>query len=274
MSTSGTPWEQPPQQPEFTKTTSTTAKPPPGTSGTGRFMIGEVLGQTFSVIFANIVPFGLLAIMMLSPPYILAYLFAPLVFQGPTGIGMPLAVFGFIIAIFLTSYLLWAALVYGTFQELRGRRASLGDCMSRGLRLIFPVIGVAILVGIATGLGFFLFIIPGLIVMTILWVAIPAAIIERQGVFKSLGRSARLTSGYRWKIFFVAVIFFVIQIVTNLVADMFVSAVSSVGAYFVINLLLTAALTLVSGVITAVSYHQLRLAKEGADINEIAAVFD
>lgn len=276
MSMSGTPWDRPPQQPEFRKISRVPTVPRRNPRGTGRFMIGEVLGQTFSVVLANIIPFGSLAVLVTAPPYLYAFLFDPQLALASMDFsyGMPWKTITFSIFDYLLTYLVSAALVYGTFQEIRGRRASLGDCINTGVALIFPVVGVSALAGIATFLGMLAFVIPGVIVMIVLWVAIPAAVIERQGVFKSLSRSANLTSGYRWKIFFIAVILFVVAVIASFVAEFFISLFASLRAAVLVNFFLFAAIALVSGVVSAISYHQLRLAKEGADINEIAAVFD
>lgn len=280
MSLTGTPWERPREPQKIMPGNTTTARPlpgPSGTGGTGDFRVGAILGQAFSILFANIVPFGLLAILVTSPPYLYALVIDPQIYLEARDdeVGAIWSSIGFGVVDFLLRSLLSAALVYGTVQELRGQRASLGDCMVRGLSLIFPVIGVAIVAMIATGLASILLLIPGLIVMVMLWVAIPAAVIERQGVFNSLSRSAELTKGFRWKIFFVAIILFLLTAAVGGGATALTLAVfPSLGAYLFMELLTTAAFAVFSGVITAVIYHQLRLAKEGGDINEIAAVFD
>ena len=40
----------------------------------------------------------------------------------------------------VTSSLVTAALVYGTFQDLRGQRAAIGDLVSRGFSSLVPVV--------------------------------------------------------------------------------------------------------------------------------------
>ena len=44
-------------------------------------------------------------------------------------------------------------------------------------------------------------VIPGLVLSTIWWVAIPVAVVERPGTVASLRRSSELTKGVRWRIF-------------------------------------------------------------------------
>jgi hypothetical protein len=121
--------------------------------------------------------------------------------------------------------------------------------------------------------GFLLLVIPGLIVMTMFWVAIPAAVVERPGVFASLGRSLDLTRGCRWRVFGVVVILIVISLVAQQIAGMVAAASGAVfGIVFVA--FVTAFFTALTAVAGAVSYHDLRLAKEGGDSADIAAVYD
>lgn len=50
-------------------------------------------------------------------------------------------------------------------------------------------------------LGFMLLLIPGLILMCLWSLVVPACVLERLGPLSSLSRSARLTKGYRWPVF-------------------------------------------------------------------------
>ena len=47
MSISGTPWDQPPQQPEFTKVANTGPRPQPGPGGNGSFLVGKIFDLGF-----------------------------------------------------------------------------------------------------------------------------------------------------------------------------------------------------------------------------------
>ena len=76
-----------------------------------------------------------------------------------------------------------------------------------------PLLGLGIVAGIAIGIGFLLLIVPGLILMTIWSVAAPVLVLERAGVFASLGRSRELVRGNGWQVFGVIVAIFAIEIV-------------------------------------------------------------
>ncbi len=249
------------------------------------FRAGRVMARSFSTLFRNIVPFGLLALVLTSPTYVYHIL---------TGSGDPLAEevglsvepFIIFVAEILLGYIVTAALVYGTIQDLRNERASVGDCLSKGLSLMFPVLGVAIVSGLLTGLATLAFVIPGIIVAIMLWVVIPVAVVEQRGL-ESLPRSAELTKGYRWPIFFLFLMLFVILIGVGMVMGVIATAIMAAGmdssggfstpaltGLIATEWIISAFISALSAVLAAVTYHDLRVAKEGADTSQIAAVFD
>ena len=238
---------------------------------THEFRVGSVLVRGFSILARNVAPFGLLALAFTAPPYIYGLAVeAPSDPTATAGIG-DLAIFA---ADILLRYLLTAALVYGTIRELRGSHATLIECVSRGLGLVFPVVGVAILVGVATGLATLLLIVPGLIVATMLWVAVPVAVVERPGVTRSLSRSAELTKGYRWQVFGVLATVLALNLVLALLAGSLAAGDADTTAFLVVSWIVSAVFGAVIAVVSAVSYHDLRIAKEGIGAEQIAAVFD
>jgi uncharacterized membrane protein len=118
-----------------------------------------------------------------------------------------------------------------------------------------------------------------------LWVAVPAAVIERNGL-SALPRSAALTKGYRWRIFGLLLVLFFILFVLSLPIGaiggvLVLMAMSGDGSVDVVITIIMALNWIVasftgafSAVVYAVSYHDLRVAKEGADTQQIASVFD
>ena len=110
-----------------------------------------------------------------------------------------------------------AIVTFGTLARLGGRSLPLETYTRAGFRasqpgmitalLGFSVIMLAIsaqlaLSGTPVGRIAGLAITIGVICVIVLWsVAVPAAIAERLGAFRALGRSAELTRGNRWRIF-------------------------------------------------------------------------
>ena len=249
------------------------------------FRAGRVVARSFSTLFRNIVPFGLLALVLTSPTYVYAILTdSGDIMVDDVEITAEPFVLG-IIEILLT-YLVTAALVYGTIRDLRNNRASVGECFSKGISLMFPVLGVAIVSSILTGLATLAFVIPGIIVGIMLWVAVPVAVVERRGL-GSLGRSAELTKGYRWRILVLFLIVFAVIFGVALLMGVATAAITMTGmdnggdidatslmGLLAIEWVFSAFISALMAVIAAVSYHDLRVAKEGADTSQIASVFD
>ncbi len=236
--------------------------------GVGEFRVGDVLLRGLRILAHNFAPFGLLALGFTAPPFIYAW-------ASPVAEAVSTGDIAIRLVDVLLTYLLTAALVYGTVRELRGSRASLSESVSRGLCLVFPVIGVAVVAGVATAVGSLLLVIPGLIVASMLWVAVPVAVIERPGVFASLRRSAELTKGKRWQVFAIIVVIFVFAVVVASVMAAIIDAVTkSPTVVSLMSWVVTALFTALGAVVSAVSYHDLRIAKEGGDVQQIAAVFD
>jgi hypothetical protein len=231
--------------------------------------VGAVLSQSLAVFLANLVPFVVIALILLLPSllYEIAFLADP---EAAYSAGGLVAV----VIQMILSQLTTAAITYGALQYLNGHAVGVGECLSRGLSLILPVIGVAILTGLIVGIGAILLIVPGLIAAVMLWVAIPAAVVERRGVIESLKRSAELTKGYRWSVFGILLIIVVAGIVVGFVVQFILLPVGGYSLYAVGTWVVQAAFGAFSATAAAVGYYFLRVAKEGADIVEIARVFD
>lgn len=107
--------------------------------------------------------------------------------------------------------------------------STIGELVSSVTPVLLPLIGTAILMGIGIGIGFVLFIIPGLFLMTIWFVTIPALVLERRGVFPSFGRSRELVKGYGWSVFGVIVFVFVLSIAASIVAGLIGAPLGDAG---------------------------------------------
>ena len=113
---------------------------------------------------------------------------------------------------------------------------------------------------------------PGLFLITVWWVAVPATVVERTGVVASLGRSFELTRGHRWQVFGIIMIIYVGQtVLEQLTAGLLASAPIFSAT---LSVVITVAFTAYFAVATAVCYHDLRVLKEGVGIDDIAKVFD
>ncbi len=279
------------------------------------FRIGGVISQTLSTLFNNLVTFLVISLIVTVLMYVVIFIVGMVVFgaammggagMDPAGAGMMGlaslgigAILGLIlifVLIMAVNQLGVAAITYGTVQSLRGRKAGIGECLSRGLSVVGQVLGVAILGSliVAVGAGIVYFIlsfihdivgilaaaIVGVAGFIVLWVAVPVAVIERPGIIASLQRSITLTAGYRWHILGVFLLLFVIAIAIVVAIGIVVAIISVISSglggivSFLLNVGFSLVITALAATLAAVGYYSLRVAKEGVDIGEIAKVFD
>lgn len=246
------------------------------------FLVGNVLSRGFSILFRHFASFIFISLIVFIPYIVLVWLTLP----GTLRQEDPWLNIGLNLLQLLITYLVTAAIAYGTYQDIKGNRWTIAECLGQAALRILPVFGVAILSVIAIALGFIALIVPAFILLTILWVAVPVAMVERPGVFESLSRSAELTAGNRWRVFGIIMILVGINlgvgIVMGMISLVVVLSASSVErglvtglpVIVIISLVATVLTTALSAVMTAVGYHDLRVAKEGIDVDDIVKVFD
>jgi hypothetical protein len=169
-----------------------------------------------------------------------------------------------------------AIILHAAFQDLRGRPVQMGLSIAIALGRILPLLVLAILAALGEIAGFVLLIFPGMFLMVAWSVAIPVCILEQRGPSASLARSYELTEGNRWKLFGV---YALLIIVAMLGAGAIAAGVAAVWPQDVIGGMAVVALWMgivdaFQAVLIAVIYRELRTAKEGVDIEQIAAVFN
>lgn len=238
------------------------------------FRIGRVLGRTATIYSQHFLIFFVVALVASVPAVLLIQRNVDAMSAGAPspdlflmiGIGLVLAiVFGMISQ---------AVMLHAAFQAMRLRPVSFGESLRVGLSRVIPVILLAFVMGFLMGLGFLLLIVPGLILLTMWFVATPACVVERTGPWTSLKRSAALTKGHRWRIFGLILLLFIINLIVSQILEV-VLFLSGSDILSTLGKLIWAALYGAYYAIAAVmAYHDLRVAKEGIDIEQIASVFD
>jgi hypothetical protein len=252
---------------------------PSAASPVGTFLVGRVLSHTFSLFFRTVAKFFVVAAVAALPT--IAF------YGGESGaaardpdkaVAMIVTIVVALIAWFLLSSLSQAAILYGAFQEMRRRPVSLGESLAKGLSRIFPLLGLSICVAFGLIVGFILLIVPGYIFWVMWYVATPACVVERLGPFKSMSRSRELTKGHRWKIFgiilLVGIVSGIAGAIIEKVLELALSATPGNVGVMVGLLIWNALAGLFGAILVTVMYHDLRVAKEGVDVEQIASVFD
>jgi hypothetical protein len=246
------------------------------------FSVGAAMGQGFGIFFKNLPAFLLMAIVIYSP------LFAYAMTTNPIEMSMnDILWMGIILAVggVLLQNLLTAAVTYGVVEQMAGRHAGIGKSLGVGLRRMLPTFGLFLVMSICIALGFVALIIPGIIVACMLYVAVPALVIEQNGIGRAMSRSAYLTKGSRWSIFGMLILLNLLDRAFNWVVENVLVETVDVGGQSIVDpsqwklyigglvgvMLATGAL---GATISAVSYVLLRNEKDGVGVGELAKVFE
>ena len=286
------------------------------TTEIARLDIGKVVNRTFGAIGANFISFFVLSLLLsalpalllnLAPRFLLPILAQSMDRYALSGVSS-LITLGVALLSLVPAYIVTGALTQGSLAHFNGRKATFGECLVTGFRLVLPLAAL----GILTFLGAFLwalpvgipyailpaigaynpliivpavvlFAIPAVLAVIRWTVSAPALVSERTGIFSAFRRSADLTRNTRWRIFWLYVIYFVIAV---LIQAAFTFAIGQVGffAFFDLGfafwiaegvaLIFSALNTMIGSAGIAAVYFELRVAKEGVTADQLAKVFD
>ena len=236
------------------------------------FRVGHVFAGSLKILFANFVPFMAIAFIVTLPVHVVDTWDSYLLDTGQD----PIPAAGLVtwILSIVLSPIVTGTITFGVIQQLRGRHASVGRCVSVGFSRLLPVLAVALLVGLVTGLGFVLLVIPGLWFACRLWVSIPVAVVERAGIMGALNRSDELTKGSRWRILGVLLLIVLVQIGFGIVIGIVIAVTDSLVVMSVAIAIIGTFGAAWTASAQAVSYYTLRSMKEMINVEEIASVFD
>lgn len=253
------------------------------------FSVGDIIKTTLAVYFNNLSAFLPLSLIVLLPTFLIVLLPEsssynnPPILPGPDA--DPVAAYEAMFPFYIVSvreglvglvcgFLLHAALAYGVVRHLRGAHVGFLASFVQFAGYAVAVLSVSVIVTVATTVGFLFFIVPGVWLIIVLWVALPALVVERGGL-RAIARSAELTRGFRWPIFGLAVVLVAAQVVVGNVAGWLVDALLTNA--FLTWCALQFVVVVMGGIYAtavAVTYHDLRVLKEGADTRSVTAVLE
>ncbi len=125
-----------------------------------------------------------------------------------------------------------------------GRRdSSVGQLLEETWPVVLPLIGAGVLAGIGIVIGFFLLIVPGLILLTIWSVIAPVIVVERSGAIDAFGRSRALVKGNGWQVFGVIVVVYLIVLIAAFVLSAIAIGISDSVAMRALFSLIASTLT-------------------------------
>jgi hypothetical protein len=256
------------------------------------FGIEQVLRRTWLVFSRNIPKVIIVAGLANVQPLLLAWA-AP---NAPDSVlGQVLLAIG--VCVTLVIYVLGQAILsFGAFQVVSGAPMRLAESAERALRCGFPILGIAIGLGLLLTAGEALIragsgwlnlqprtLAPAVnyLLYLICLVVVPPCAVERLGPFRSLGRSSALTKGHRGEISGLLILAFALSWVGDTIFSTVDTAITSISGTADDSVLGQAVWQVwntiwlaLSAILAAVTYHDLRAAKEGIGADQVAAVFD
>ena len=238
------------------------------------FRVGRVLGRTATILSQHFVIFFLVAVVAALPTVLLIQRNADAMVGGTPSPDLFLMIGIGVVLAGVLGLLSQAVMLHAAFQAMRHRPVSLGDSLRVGLGRVLSILGLAIVMGVLLILGFIALVIPMFILLTMWWVATPACVVERTGPWTSLKRSAALTKGHRWKVFGLIFLLFIVNLIVTQILEVVLLLVGSDILSILARLFWGALYGAYNAIAVVMAYHDLRVAKEGVDIEQIASVFD
>ena len=114
-----------------------------------------------------------------------------------------------VVGVILSSQM--AVVTHIALRVARGRLAGLGMTLRSAVDDTVSVFFVMVLFALGWAAGLLLVVVPGLVFATVCCVAVPACVGDRTGVVGAFRRSEALTKGYRWVIFGMWFVAFVVD---------------------------------------------------------------
>lgn len=229
-----------------------------------RLGVGDVLNRVFDLYKAH---FGVL-IPAAFWLFLLVSILSGIVGQHHLGLLLLVAVISFAVAI------LYQGMVVSLVRDVQdGRRdSSVGELFSSVGPVLGTLIGASILYGIAVGIGFFLLLVPGCILLTIWAVIAPAIVIEKKGVTESFGRSRELVRGFGRPVFGTVIVATLITAVASLILTGIAESIAGGPILRIVFGALASTLTApIGGLVAAVLYYRLLELKGAAPAEPVVA---
>jgi hypothetical protein len=246
--------------------------------------IGDILDRTF-VLYRRYFPL-FLGITAMPQVFILAWNLARTLTFGAGNPTLTLAFAGWNLALTFVGLILTliaylfaqGASVLAVSELYLGKPTSISASFKRVWDDFGPLFGVIMLNGLVVGFGYLLLLIPGIYLTCRLLVCVPAALIENRGPRESLDRAFDLTRANAGRAFVIVLLSVVLTYAATTLFVLPFTIASLTAAHDLNKLRLYTALTQVSATVagilitpvaliaTSIFYYDLRVRKEGFDL--------
>ncbi|MGB8931425.1 MAG: hypothetical protein WCC48_09300 [Anaeromyxobacteraceae bacterium] len=251
--------------------------------------VGSLVSRTFSTWWANVLRYAVL-LLLAYVPFIIGGVAVAVKFGAgvltptpgqppsfPSGVIPIIAVAG--LATMVLALVLFGGMTFGALQHLAGRNVTFGAMIGAGFSRAWPLFIVGLAAYLLVLIGLVALIVPGVIVGMALIVSVPIVVAEGSaGVGATIKRSFALTKGSRGTIFGAVVVVVLALWAVSLLGNVASAALAAnrplALAGLVVSLLAQIAMTPLTMVLSAVAYHDLRVAREGMDTSALLKVFE
>lgn len=152
-------------------------------------------------------------------------------------------------------------------RDVRDGRAdlSVAETFERVLPSLNRIVLAGLVLGLAIGVGFLLFIVPGLVVLTLWIFVIPAIVLEKRGIGEAFGRSRELVRGYGWNVFGVIVLTFVLLLGVSLLMSLILTPLDDWLASLIQQIVGNTLVAPFAIIVWTLSYYRLRARESPAE---------
>ncbi len=242
--------------------------------------VGEILDTSFTLYRRHFAALATVALVCTGLPLVLR-----LFLEAGGGFMSNLTLaFLYGLSLVVLNLIATGATVFIVSESYLGRPITAGEALRRATPHIGRILVCSMLMAFIIGLGFFLLVVPGVMLATGLALAIPSVVLEPRSASAALSRSWELTRGSRWRIFALAftlliLLYVPVVAITGLLAVVLPQAsgerfgpasVSTVAAIAIGGVVQMFIYPLFYCVLT-VTYYDLRVRKEGFDLELLAS---
>lgn len=219
--------------------------------------VNGVIGEAFEAYKRHWQHFALLALIVFAITSVATWLLTALL----SWLGAILAVGLSIVATF------W---LQGAFikavEDIRDGRVdlSVGDTFRAVQPYVGRIVGAGLIAGIAIAVGLLLLVVPGLFLLTIWSVVVPAIVLEDQQTFAAFGRSRELVRGHGKHVFVVILLTILIMFAFGLMLGILLTPLSEGTTQFLGDLISGVVIGPFVALTWTLMYYRLRQAEAGS----------
>jgi hypothetical protein len=245
-----------------------------------KLSFGETLGQAFNLYVDNFVALFVISLVSSIPMIILTH--KVILNNGDTDeLNRALSSLLLIVIYLVVNTLCTVLTIELISKKYLKRQEGIGQYIANVMPYVFPIIGLAILQVLIIGLGFLAFFIPGIYLALALSMAGQVLIVERKPVIESMRRSFFLTKGKKLEIIAFWLILVLVNFAARKVMEVVYTIIARLDAVIQTKLILAYTLAhLVDILITPIGacifiliYFNLRIEKEGFDLEHLVDQF-